>query len=161
MTLTFYTDGLLHDIANYSYVEGDIMSGDNIHAQHHTQDIIAEGNIDRVYRVLGLSHAEVTEMLYPFSKSLATSTSLDNKENQPGKYEIEITPPVGFSETTLQLLRHLIHEYMVSAVLADWLSITNPNSAPNWEAKKEALKHRIKTCLTNRTGKLTRKMSPF
>lgn len=161
MILTFKTNELLYDIANYSYVEGDIMSEDNIHAQHHTQDIIAEGNIDRVYRVLGLSHAEVTEMLYPYSKSLELSSKLDNIETQPGEYEIVLKLTEGFSETTLQLLRHLIHEYMVSAVLADWLSITNPNSAPNWEAKKEALKHRIKTCLTNRTTKLRRKLSPF
>jgi hypothetical protein len=100
-------------------------------------------------------------MLYPYSKSLELSSKLDNIDTQPREYEIVLTLTEGFSETTLQLLRHLIHEYMVSAVLADWLSITNPNSAPNWEAKKEALKYRIKTCLTNRTGKLTRKMSPF
>ncbi len=163
VTLVFRRSELLYDAANYSFVEGDIMEADDEHARHQVFDIAEKGNIDRVTRVLNLAHAECVEMLFPYSKE-------DIPEGQepmtdvmaaPEVYRIVLNLPDGFSLTTLRLLTHLIHEYLVCRVLADWMSITNPDSEETWEKKFRELKMKIQTSLVSRTGKVRRKCKPF
>ena len=162
-TLTFKRTELLYDAENYSFVEGDIMKADDEHARHQVFDIAAEGNIDRVTRVLNLAHAECVEMLFPYTKSEIpdTQTALDDVLTAPEAYDIVLNLPMGFSMTTVQLLKHLIHEYLVCRVLADWMSITNPGSQGNWEEKFTSLKTKIQTAVMSRTGTVRRKLKPF
>lgn len=163
VTLTFKRSELLYDAANYSFVEGDIMKADDEHARHQVFDITQEGNIDRVTRVLNLAHAECVEMLYPYTKEEVPDeqAALDDVLTTPEAYVIVLNLPIGFSMTTVQLLKHLIHEYLVCRVLADWMSITNPSSQTNWEEKFSELKTKIQTSLVSRTGKIRRKCKPF
>lgn len=163
VTLTFKRSELLYDAANYSFVEGDIMKADDDHARHQVFDIAAKGNIDRVTRVLNLAHAECVEMLYPYTKEEVPEgeSALDDVLHVPEEYRIVMNLPDGFSQTTVKLLQTMIHEYLVCRVLADWMSITNPSSQANWEAKFEALKTQIQTSLMSRRGKIRRKCSPF
>ena len=162
-TLTFKRKELIYDAENYSFVEGDIMKADDEHARHQVFDIAAEGNIDRVTRVLNLAHAECVEMLCPYTKSEIpdTQTALDDVLTAPEAYDIVLNLPMGFSMTTVQLLKHLIHEYLVCRVLADWMSITNPGSQGNWEEKFTSLKTKIQTAVMSRTGIVRRKLKPF
>ena len=162
-TLTFKRKELIYDAENYSFVEGDIMKADDEHARHQVFDIAAEGNIDRVTRVLNLAHAECVEMLFPYTKSEIpeTQTALDDVLTAPEAYDIVLNLPMGFSMTTVQLLKHLIHEYLVCRVLADWMSITNPGSQGNWEEKFTSLKTKIQTAVMSRTGIVRRKLKPF
>lgn len=162
VVLIFKRMELLYDIENYSYVEGDIMETANDHARHQVMDVGQSGNEDRVTRVLGLAHSECVEMLYPYTKYEVTDASeVYNTMNKPDAYRIEMELPESFSMTTVQLLKHLIHEYLVSRVLADWMSITNPGSAANWAEKFRELKSKIQTSLVSRTGKIRRKCKPF
>lgn len=163
VTLTFKRSELIYDAANYSFVEGDIMKADEEHARHQVFDIAEKGNIDRVTRVLNLAHAECVEMLYPYTKEEVAEgqTALDDVLNAPEEYSIVMNLPVGFSLTTVKLLEHLIHEYLVCRVLADWMSITNPSSERNWEEKFKSLKTKIQTSLVSRAGKIRRKLKPF
>lgn len=162
-TLTFKRKELIYDAENYSFVEGDIMKADDEHARHQVFDIAAEGNIDRVTRVLNLAHAECVEMLFPYTKSEIpdTQTALDDVLTAPEAYDIVLNLPMGFSMTTVQLLKHLIHEYLVCRVLADWMSITNPGSQGNWKEKFTSLKTKIQTAVMSRTGIVRRKLKPF
>lgn len=163
VTLTFKRSELVYDAENYSFVEGDIMKADDEHARHQVFDIAKKGNIDRVTRVLNLAHAECVEMLYPYTKEeVADEESvLDDVLTAPEEYNIVLNLPREFSLTTVQLLKHLIHEYLVCRVLADWMSITNPSSQGNWEEKFRELKTKIQTSLMSRTGKIRRKCKPF
>lgn len=163
VTLTFKRSELLYDAANYSFVEGDIMKADDEHARHQVFDIAEKGNIDRVTRVLNLSHAECVEMLFPYTKEDIADgqEALNDVLTVPEEYHIVLNLPVGFSLTTVRLLQNLIHEYLVCRVLADWMSITNPNSEANWERKFESLRSKIRTSLVSRTGKVRRKCKPF
>ena len=68
VTLTFKRSELLYDVENYSFVEGDIMETENEHARHQVFDIGQSGNVNRVTRVLNLTHAECVEMLYPYTR---------------------------------------------------------------------------------------------
>ncbi len=163
VTLTFKRSELLYDAANYSFVEGDIMKADDEHARHQVFDIAAKGNIDRVTRVLNLAHAECVEMLFPYSKEEIPEgqEAMTDVMTAPEEYHIVLNLPDGFSLTTLKLLTHLVHEYLVCRVLADWMSITNPGSQANWEEKFRELKTKIQTSLVSRTGKIRRKCKPF
>lgn len=161
--LVFRRAELLYDVENYSFVEGDIMQEDDEHAKHQVIDIGQEGNVDRVTRVLNLAHSECVEMLYPYTKTEIPDEqeALDDVLDSPEEYAIELTLPVSFSLSTLKLLKHLIHEYLVCRVLSDWMSITNPKSQANWEEKMNILKTKIQTSLVSRSGKVRRKLHPF
>lgn len=163
VTLTFKRSELIYDAENYSFVEGDIMKADDEHARHQVFDIGQKGNIDRVTRMLNLAHAECVEILFPYTKKEIPDTheTLDDVLIAPEAYDILLNLPTDFSMTTVQLLKHLIHEYLVCRVIADWMSITNPNSEANWERKFESLRSKIRTCLVSRAGKIRRKCKPF
>lgn len=163
VTLTFKRQELIYDAANYSFVEGDIMTTDDDHARHQVFDIAEKGNVDRITRVLNLSYAECVEMLFPYAKEEITDgqEAFNNVLTTPEEYHIVLNLPIGFSLTTVKLLQNLIHEYLVCRVLADWMSITNPDREANWERKFESMRSKIRTSLVSRTGKVKRKLKPF
>ena len=161
--LSFKREELLYDAGNYSYVEGDIMKSEDEHAKHQVFDIVQNGNVDRVTRVLNLAHSECVEMLFPYTNDEIRSDGcmLDDKFAEFESYDIILSLPQYFSMTTVRLLKDIIHEYLVCRVLADWMSITNPSSQKKWEEKLDYLKTKIKTSLMSRRGKIRRKMKPF
>lgn len=163
VVLTFKRAELIYDASNYSYVEGDIIPEGNECRRHQVFDIAQDGNVNRVTRVLNTVHAECVEMLYPYTKEEIPDgqEALDDVLKEPEAYEIRLTLPATFSLTTLRLLEQLIHEYLVCRVLADWMSITNPESESNWQRKFSTLRVKIQTALVSRSGKIRRKLKPF
>lgn len=161
--LSFKRSELLYDIQNYAFVEGDITPTDNIHVQHQIFDIGEEGNIDRVTRILNLAYSECVEMLYPYSQKIIPDTQepLNDILTEPEVYNITLVLPEEFSQTTLDILRHLIHEYLISKVLADWMGIINNNNRSYWEYKINELRLKIQSSVVARRGKITRKLQPF
>lgn len=162
-TLTFDRGEILYDCDNCAYVVGDIADTDDMdHARHQIQDIAQDGNVDRGTRTLSLAHAEVVEMLFPFTRdNVDGNDNLDDTKREPQTYTVRLNLPQRFSKTTVDLLRNLIHEYMVCRVLQDWLSITYPKAADIWAAKVEEVKQKIKEAKAARTGFTKRRMSPF
>jgi len=162
-TLTFKRAELIYDTSNYSFVEADILPEGDECRRHQVCDIGQEGNVDRVTRVLNMAHAECVEMLYPYTKEEIADEqeALDDVLEEPETYEIKLTLPESFSLTTLRMLGALIHEYLVCRVLADWMSITHPESEAVWEKKFTTLRNKIQTTLVSRTGKTRRKLKPF
>lgn len=161
--LSFKRCELLYDAANYSFVEADILPEDSEHARHQVFDIVQEGNVDRVTRVLNLAHKECVELLFPYTKQKIDDSvhTYDDVLKEIEEYRIELSLPDGFSKTTLALLEDLVHEYLVCRVLEDWLSITLPNSWERWSMKVEALQARIRRVLMSRHGKVKRRLKPW
>ena len=159
--LLFNREQLIYDIRNVAFVEGDIMPEDQQHERHTVQDIGEAGNIDRVTRVLDLAHSECVEWLYPFTKRRIYRDCLDDRLTAKKVYSIFMTVPKDFSQTTLNALEKLVHEYLVSSVIADWLSIANTKKAAVWEEKKENLKTAIKNKPRMRRGRLRIRKHPF
>ena len=93
--LTFKRKELLYDASNYSFVEADIMPQDTEHAKHQVFDIVQDGNIDRVTRILNLAHAECVELLYPYAKEELPDTEevLDDILKKPDTYTIKLILP--------------------------------------------------------------------
>ena len=146
--LAFSREELLYDIAEWAFVEGDVMPVKDEHERHQVIDIAQEGNVNLATRVLNLSHSEVVELLYPYTKEeIKDGERLDDVLEEPEKYEIEMSVPETMSRSSLKYLRDLIHDYMVSRVLREWMSITNninPNSKLNWDDKIEDIKSKIR-----------------
>lgn len=162
VSLVFLRDELLYDIKNYAYIEGHVMGEEKQHAQHTLVEIGEAGNVDRVTRLLGLCHASVVEMLYPYTKIAVDDSSMANNVlDERDAYVIEMVVPSTMSQTTIDLLRHLIHEYMVCRVVADWLSITNAAAAEHWALKAAAAAGEIEKAKNLRTKAFTRKTSPW
>lgn len=165
VTLTFKREELIEDIKNYAFVEGDILTPEEAHAKHQVQDIVEDGNVDRVTRVMDLVFDECVELLYPFTKeNVEGGEVLDDTLRYETEYIISMNVPVTFSKTTLRLLERLIHEYIVYRVMYDWMGIANiinPKSAESWRLKAEDLKARITNALSHRTKGPRRKTRPF
>lgn len=159
--LGFKREQLLYDIRNYAYIEGHVMQTDNLHLQHTVQDVGEEGNVDRVTRMLDLTMAQCKEMLYPFTKNEISNHELDDTLKEQDVYGIVLSLPSDFSQTTLNLLGKLIHEYIVSYTVADWMSITNPAKAETWGAKATDMENQIRVALHSRVGRYRRKLSVF
>ncbi len=159
--LSFKRDQLQYDIENYAYIEGHVMETENTHQQHTVQDVGEEGNVDRITRVLDLAIDKCREMLYPFVKHEIHRPELDDKLKETPVYGIRLSVPQGFSQTTLNLLERLIHEYLVCRSVADWMSITNQAKTETWEAKAREAESEIRTCLHTRLARVRRRCHPF
>lgn len=159
--LIFKRNRLLYDIENYAYIEGHVMETDNHHQRHMVQDVGEEGNVDRVTRVLDLAVARCREMLYPYIRHEIHKPELDNDLKETPVYGMILKVPNDFSQTTLNLLERLIHEYLVCVSVADWLSITNPAKMEIWTVKAQEAESEVRTCLHARMGRIRRRCHPF
>lgn len=159
--LSFKRSQLLYDIKNYAHIEGSVMDTESNHDRHMVQDVGEEGNVDRVTRVLNLTVAKCKEYLYPYTKHDLHRMELNDTLREPETYGIVLKMPSGFSQTTLNLLEHLIHEYLVCNAVSDWLSITNPSKAQIWSDKASGALSEIRTNLHARIGRIRRRLHPF
>ena len=160
--LIFKREELQYDIDNYAYIEGSVLPRETEpHNRHLVQDVGQEGNVDRATRVLDLEAARVKEMLYPYTKHDVHRLELDDRLRAPGTYGVVMKLPAGFSQTTLELLERLVHEYLVCRVVEDWMSITNPGKAETWRLKAEEAGAAAKRALNARQGRVRRKLHPF
>lgn len=159
--LVFKRDQMLYDIKNYAFIEGSVMDTESNHNRHMVQDVGEEGNVDRVTRVLNLTMKKCREFLYPYTKNELHHAELSDNLYEPKVYGIVLSVPNDFSQTTLYLLKDLIHEYLVCKAVSDWLSITNNAKAHVWEAKAEKAENEIRITLHNRQTKVRRRMHPF
>ena len=162
INLTFKREEILYDCKNYAYVEGDTMKTQDEHDRHQVMDIGEDGNIDRVTRVLDLAFADCVELCYPYTKSVVgDETSLDDTLQERNALVLSMVVPDDFSQTTVELLRRLIHELLVYRVMADWTSHTKPESEAKWLRKAEDAESKITSSLNYRVGRVRRTLSPF
>lgn len=164
VVLRFRRENLDYSIKNYAYIESHVMDEGNECVRHMVCDIGEEGNRDRVTRLLGVIHAAVIEMLYPYTKREAVEEVIVDDMWEPEEYVVEIHVPKTFSQTTCHLLSRWIHEYMVYRVLYDWLTITDSaNTAParHWLEKAQEAESEIESIRNLRTGTLVRPLRPW
>lgn len=159
--LIFKREQLLYDIKNYCYIEGHLLGMEQDEVRHTLQDVGEDGNGDRVTRVLDMAHTEAVEMLYPFTKVELRDRVLDDRLREKEVYGIVMKVPEEFSQTTLNSLEKLVHEFLVCRAVADWMSITNPAKAEIWRQKAEEAKEQIRSKPRLRRGVLRRKLHPF
>lgn len=164
-TITLKRTELLYDIGQDSYTEGDLMPEDSGHAQHLTQDIAECSQIDRTTRIMNLAYSECVELLYPYTKvqiDKEEGLTLDDKLSEPEEYVFQLENlPATVSATSIELLRNLLHEFIVCRVLQDRLDITKAEVSGKWQAKLDEIKRGISGVLCRRIKKVRRTLSPF
>lgn len=161
-TLCFEREALLYDIKNYCFIEGDTMERKDEHAKHQVYDVGESGNIDRVTRVLDLAFVQCVDLCFPYTKKeLCHHVSRDNELEEEDEYVMQLRLPDDFSETSVTYLSKLIHELMVYKVMADWMSITKPESKKNWQEKAEDAEQQVLSMLNARVGRVHRPLRPF
>ncbi len=135
------------------------------HERHQVMDVTQAGNLDLATRVLNLAHSEAVETLYPFTKEPVVDEEVfDDELEEPEEYVINMSVPQSFSRTSVKHLRWLVHEYLVSRVLYEWMGLTNlanPQSKKNWEERIKVLKSRMKAAVLWRGRPLRIKLHPF
>lgn len=152
--LSFHREQLLYDIKNASYIEGSVMEPETPdHNRHMVQDVGEEGNVDRVTRILDLTVAESREMLYTFTRHSVHNLHLDDKFKEQKMYGIVLKVPTNFSQTTLNYLEKLIHEFLVCRAQTEWLRLTYPAKADLWKERSEEIVTRIRSCLNTHATK--------
>ena len=162
VSLMFKRDELLHDISNNSWVQSEVSASDNVNAKQELADIVQDGNIDRVVRVLGLAHQECIELLYAYTHTdIVGGEHLDDAFADPKNYVIDMKVPTTFSRTSLEYLVHLVHEYLVCSVLSDWTGITMPENKVLWAQRLEDITDKITATINRRSGRVRRSQSPF
>lgn len=155
-------DDLTYDIKNNAYLEGEVLTEDQGALKHLVQGVCDEGNLDKVVRSLDLAFAECQEMLYAYTKEgIKPITWQADNPYLNRVYHMVMTLPPDFSQTSVELLRKSIHEYMVSEALGDWLSIVLPAASPKYAARAEALEAQIRAAVNRRTGRVRRTLSPY
>lgn len=161
VTFRFRRDELLYHIKNNAYKEWDVMNDGeaNEHAKHVAVEICEPGNIDRVNDLLSLIHADVIEMLHPYTKEELVDEVIEVKIEEPENYDVVLALPTTVSRTTVKHLSRLIHEYIICRILGDWLGGTNAPAATLWLGKAEDAKTRINEVKNYRTRPQTRKIS--
>lgn len=160
--LIFKRSELLDDCAQLGYVHGDTMQTDDEHAKHQVMDIVEDGNVDRVTRVLNLVMSEMREVLYPYTKTEAEDgDSRVDTLTEVEEYTVSLLVPDAFSSTTQTYLENLIHELLVDRVMADWCSITYPEKEGTWRIKAEEALRSINKAKNFRMGKKLRPLHPW
>lgn len=160
--LTFKREEIIYDLQNYAHMEAHLLDEEAAgHVRHALMDIADEGNVDRINRILDLAFAAFKEKLFSFTKYAIENPVLDNTLSEQKSYGIVLSLPQSFSQTTLNLLEKLIHEYVVCYALADYLTIVYPDKAATWAAKADAVEESIQSTLCNRTARIRRRLSVF
>lgn len=173
VVMEFSYDELLYDIKNACWMEGRALrrqeeaqapgtaGGGTIQMSDIVTDIGEDGNRDRVNRMLGLYHSAVTELLYAYTQREVTKSILTDNPEEPAVYHIIMEVPEGFSQTTLDYMERLIHEWLAAKVVTDYLAINLPDQAKLWAGRAEELDTEIRGCVNARRNYGRIKGRPF
>ncbi len=133
--MTILSSEILDDLRAAGWLEGELHPEVDRHCRHQIADICEADNVERVWRVLALCEAQVrlalARILLP-----GAQTSQANCLLHPTSWDFQFRYDVG--NATVGFLREKIHEYMVSAVMADRCSTIVPGAAGAWEARRDS-----------------------
>ena len=153
---------LLYDIGSMCYVEGDLAERDTGKDMHQVIDGIVGENKNRILRMLNLSVTKLCELLFPFCKSETEKLELrDDALIEEYSYGFTLQVPNDFSESSVNRLTALMHEYMVSFVMADWMSITKPGAEEKWLMKCATTEQEMRSTINRRMKRVRRSLNPW
>lgn len=111
---------------------------------HDTEDALDDGNREMVLNTMARLFYETTNLLHPFAKLPVSGWPADNSPQGADEYAIFLQFPYERSEGQVQELSRSVHEYIVTKCVAEWLSLTLPQSDwQSWERKAQQTRERI------------------
>lgn len=160
--IRFLRDELLYDIAQMGFIEADVMRTEDEHQKHPTADVIEDGNRDMITRSLTKAFAEVRHALYPFTEEASEEGDwLDDSLTEPDEYVLYMKVPEGFAMSTHALLMNLVHDFLVSRTLSEYLMMTYPEKQGAYYQRSELALQKINGALVNRMTRVRRASRPW
>ena len=129
------SEEVLADLRSAAWLESELHPELDLHRRHEMADICEGSNIDRVWRVLGLSVAEIRSHLAEILKD-GHRHYLDNELKSIPVYLFHFSRKLP-SDVAL-LLKEKIHDYLVARVMHDRASVIIPGCAGIWRERSEA-----------------------
>lgn len=160
--ITLLASELLYDIGSMCYVEGDLAEHLTGKEMHQIIDGVVGENLNRITRALHLCQTKLVELLYPYCKSDSEQVELrDNELVEEYSYDFTLKVGKDFAESSVNRLSALLHDYMVSYAVADWLSITKPGAEEKWLLKCANGEQEMKSTINRRMKRVRRSLSPW
>lgn len=161
ITVRLKSSELLYDIGNIAFITGDIMLQD-AKLQSVVQDVVNDGNVDKVTRSLSRIFNELVSSLTAYTKKdLVENIVVSNDLTAPENYEMVLVAPDTFSLPNANSVVTAAHDYMVNMALSDWFSITKKDEAQMYLDKATIELSKIKSYMIKRTRRMRRRGSPF
>lgn len=147
--IRLHTEELVADIGGRLSLVAASLRGDDGDT-HTTEDVMDDGNREIVENIICRLVYEVMNILYPFARSPLQGGVVNDRSQAVDSYEIRLSFPRERSETQVRELCATVHEYIVDKCVAEWLSLTLPQSGWQvWEEKAQTLRERIATLLVH------------
>ncbi len=125
---------ILQDIKSAAWLESELHPDLDRHRRHEMADICEQGSIERVWRVLALSEAEIRlAMRRIFLPEPPLST--DNSLQTPDSWSFRLASPL--PPSSFSFLKEKIHEFLVASVMADRTAVIIPEAAPVWQQRRD------------------------
>lgn len=160
-TISFRRDELIADVERMA----DLLSHDlakESHVRHMLADICQDGNIDRVCRSMSLAYQLCQGFLHRFTRTdIGDNETFCNAFCWPEAYRMVLNVPDNFSEGAVTLVGHLVHEYICTYVLWDYLTLLRSELAAEWNSKLSSLEEQIKNAAQLPGGRYRRPLQPF
>ncbi len=126
---------VLADIKSAAWLESELHSDLDRHRRHQMADICEEGNIERVWRVLGVSVAEIRfalQKILSSQKHMSPVNDLEHPEYWRFRFLYRLP------KSTVSFIKEKIHEYLVASVMADRTAVIIPEAAGVWNLRVSA-----------------------
>lgn len=160
--ITLKRKDLLYDIGNVAYITGDLMEAGDAKAQSGVQDVVNEGNVDVVTRMLDKSFNELVHNLTAYTaEETKEDISLDTAFAVVEEYTLLLKVPENFSKPNARASATAAHSYLVNMVLYEWFSVTKKDEAGLYKEKAEEELKKIRRYLNARVRPVRRRMHPW
>ena len=123
---------VIDDVRSAAWLESELYPQLDLHRRHEMADICEKGSIERVWRVMGISVAEVRMAL---TRILLRGSRVapDNTLERPDRWKFRFV--CGLSPSALAYIKEKIHEYLVARVMADRTAVIIPAATSVWEER--------------------------
>lgn len=129
------SEEVIADVRSAAWLESELHPELDRHRRHEMADICEEGNIERVWRVLGIGASQVRLSM---QKILCRQKLLspENALERPESWEFYFKCPM--QKSTISYTKEKIHEYFVAAVMADRCAVIIPKASGTWKERADA-----------------------
>lgn len=149
-------------------VEGELIAesivSDDAHARNIYRDIVADDiKREKVIRCMKLAMDELNDKLFPYSKRVIRYPQIvvSDMVSQKEIFRLVLNVPMTMSETTVEYLRTLGHEYVVARVLEEWARTSMPDTLATRMAVVDDISNKISAAKDRRMRTVRRRLSTY
>ncbi len=130
--LCIHSKEVTDDIRSAAWLESELHPELDRHRRHQMADICEGENAESVWRVLGVSEAQLRlSMLRILLPQRRISHANDLRHPKCWKFRMRVSLPT----PTICFIKEKIHEYMVASVMADRTAVIIPPASAIWQTR--------------------------